>query len=286
MNYLTTRIQCRVLSLIWALVCMVPAPLLASTDALIEGAKQCTRFLPSYERSYGIPVHLLAAIASTESGRWHKGLNIALPWPWTINVDGKGYYYDSKEQAIAAAKQFKMAGAHNIDVGCMQVSMLHHGTAFRSLDEAFEPQTNIAYAAEFLHGLYEEQKDWRSAAAAYHSKTPSLGAEYMTRVFSQWTTILDRVRSARKQPDTALASASATATSAPKQYATLRPASFGTSNTRYKSPSTKIITVRDARVPSASNDVLIIRPQLSQAMPAPQTSVASIPAGPRFIFND
>src|SRR5262245_13174888 len=73
-----------------------------TSDALIEGAKLCTRYLPRHEREFGIPVHLLAAIASTESGRFHKALGLNLPWPWTINVEGRGHFYDTKEEAIAA----------------------------------------------------------------------------------------------------------------------------------------------------------------------------------------
>src|ERR1700729_2748973 len=64
-------------------------------NTLVEGAKLCTRYLPRHERQYGIPEHLLAAIASTESGRFHKALGMNLPWPWTINVEGTGYFFDT-----------------------------------------------------------------------------------------------------------------------------------------------------------------------------------------------
>src|ERR1700712_3063188 len=105
-----------------------------SSDALIEGAKLCTRQLPRYEREYGIPTHLLSAIASTESGRYHEGLRIRVPWPWTINAEGKGYFFDSKSQAIAAVRKLRAQGVQSIDVGCMQVNLHHHANAFASLD--------------------------------------------------------------------------------------------------------------------------------------------------------
>ena len=168
-------------------------------DPLIEGAKLCTGHLPRYEREYGIPTHLLSAIASTESGRYHDGLKIKVPWPWTINAEGKGYFFDSKEEAIAAVRKLHAHGVQSIDVGCMQVNLYHHPEAFASLDEAFDPQANIAYAASFLRGLYNEDNSWKKAAADYHSKTPTLGNQYVGLVYDSWYQIISKLRAARLQ---------------------------------------------------------------------------------------
>jgi len=168
-----------------------------STDAMIEGAKLCTRHLPRYEREYAIPTHLLSAIASTESGRFHEGLGMKLPWPWSINANGKSYFFDSKEDAISAVRKLRARGVQSIDVGCMQVNLYHHPEAFASLNEAFEPQNNIAYAASFLRSLYDEGGSWKRAAGNYHSRTPSLGAEYVGQVYDSWYTIIDKLRAAR-----------------------------------------------------------------------------------------
>ncbi len=181
------------------MVAAVSLPAAAQTDTLIEGAKLCTRQMPRYEREYGIPTHLLSAIASTESGRYHKGLKITVPWPWTINVEGKGYYFDSKQEAIAAVKRYRAKGARSIDVGCMQVNLLHHPEAFASLEQAFDPAVNVAYAASFLRNLYEEEKSWKTAASHYHSKTPSRGTAYAGNVYNHWYTIVSRLRDARLQ---------------------------------------------------------------------------------------
>lgn len=180
----------------------------AMTDPLIEGAKLCTRHLPRYEREYAIPTHLLSAIASTESGRYHEGLNIKVPWPWTINAEGKGYFFDSKDQAIAAVRRLRAQGVQSIDVGCMQVNLFHHPEAFSSLDRAFDPETNIAYAASFLRSLYQEDGSWKKAAADYHSKTPALGSQYVGQVYNSWYQIIDKLRAARLQvPATEMAAA-------------------------------------------------------------------------------
>lgn len=169
----------------------------AQIDPLIEGAKLCTRHLTRYEREYGIPTHLLSAIASTESGRYHSGLKIKLPWPWTINAEGKGYMYDSKQEAIEAVRKFRAQGMKSIDVGCMQVNLYHHPNAFASLEEAFDPEYNIAYSAAFLRSLYQEGGSWKKAASDYHSRTAARGTQYVGIVYNSWFTIIDKLRNAR-----------------------------------------------------------------------------------------
>lgn len=178
-------------------LCLASPAFAAPSDPRIEGAKLCTRNLAHYERQYGIPMHLLSAISSTESGRYHDGLKMTLPWPWTINVEGEGHYYDTKEEAVAAVKRYKMQGARSIDVGCMQVSLLHHPDAFANLEEAFDPEHNVAYGASFLRRLYDENKSWKQASSDYHSKTPSRGSEYVSVVYDRWTNIIKRLREAK-----------------------------------------------------------------------------------------
>ena len=68
------------------------------------------------------------------------------PWPWTINAEGQGLFYDTKAQAVAAVRALQARGVRSIDVGCMQVNLMHHPDAFPTLEQAFDPQTNAAYA--------------------------------------------------------------------------------------------------------------------------------------------
>src|SRR5579871_1790014 len=86
------------------------APPAHAYDPLIEGAKRCTAYLPRFEREYGIPTHLLSAISTTESGRYHKGLKMKVPWPWTIDADGKSYVFDTEAEAIAAVRHLRARG--------------------------------------------------------------------------------------------------------------------------------------------------------------------------------
>lgn len=170
----------------------------ATRDPLIEGARQCTQNFPVQEQAQGIPTHLLAAISSTESGRWHKGLGMALPWPWTINVEGKGYYFATKAEAVAQTQEYLRKGYRSIDVGCMQVNLKHHPRAFTSLDDAFDPASNVAYAATFLRTNYNDLGDWIKATAAYHSRTDYYGRQYLARIEKSWNSIVNKVAEARK----------------------------------------------------------------------------------------
>jgi len=132
-----------------------------------------------------IPDKLLPAISRVESGRLDPATGRVRAWPWTINVEGVGHFFDSKDQAIAAVSGLQAKGVRSIDVGCMQVNLMHHPRAFPSLDAAFEPATNAAYAAQFLSSLHGQLKDWNLATAAYHSMDPVRGEEYQRLVLGR-----------------------------------------------------------------------------------------------------
>lgn len=155
------------------------APLPAVGD---EGA--CQAAIQAVERTAGLPPALLSAIARTESGRVVGGRLVA--WPWTINVAGTGYYYGSAQEAVAAVETFRASGVQSIDVGCMQVNLVHHPGAFTSLHQAFDPAVNVRYAAQFLARLQAELGTWPAAIGAYHSRTPDLADGYGRRVMQAW----------------------------------------------------------------------------------------------------
>ena len=143
----------------------------------------CDQAIAAAER--GLPAKLLPAISRVESGRLDPATGRVRPWPWTINVEGVGHVYDSKEQVIAAVTALQAKGVRSIDVGCMQVNLMHHPNAFPTLDQAFEPMTNAAYAARFLTSLHGLLKDWNLATAAYHSMDPVRGEEYQRLVLGR-----------------------------------------------------------------------------------------------------
>ena len=160
------------------------APRAAVLPPLAPGL-QCRQAIMVAERAAALPQQLMAAIARVESGR-PDSRGTVHPWPWTINAEGAGQFFDSKDAAIAAVRTLQARGVRSIDVGCMQVNLMHHPDAFNSLDQAFDPTANAQYAARFLTDLYGQTRDWTRATASYHSNTPELGDAYQRRVAAVW----------------------------------------------------------------------------------------------------
>jgi hypothetical protein len=158
--------------------------------AVVQGPlpndKVCQAAIQSAEKALRLPTQLLGAIGLVESGRVIPPTGRIAPWPWTINVGGTGYFYDTKDQAVVATQGFLAKGVQSIDVGCLQVNLSFHPTAFASLDQAFDPVVNANYAAGFLTQLYAQSHLWATAAAAYHSQTPGVSDVYVRRVVAAW----------------------------------------------------------------------------------------------------
>lgn len=138
------------------------------------------------ERELDIPRGLLTAIALTESGRFDRTAGALRAWPWTLNVAGDGLYFDTREEARAAAARALASGIRQVDIGCMQVSMAWHATGFETVTEALEPVDNVAYGARYLRGLYDRHGDWSEAVRRYHSGDPDRGEAYLRRVIDLW----------------------------------------------------------------------------------------------------
>ncbi|WP_162630869.1 MULTISPECIES: transglycosylase SLT domain-containing protein [Meridianimarinicoccus] len=124
----------------------------------------------------GVPLPVLLAVALSESGRKTGGR--FAPWPWVLNVEGAGAFFDTRDAALAAAQQAIASGRDSTDLGCFQVNFRWHGDAFASLSEMIDPDRNAAYAARFLRELYAESGDWITAVGHYHSRTPAHANRY------------------------------------------------------------------------------------------------------------
>ncbi|CCG39625.1 transglycosylase SLT domain-containing protein [Magnetospirillum molischianum] len=173
------------LALLGALIAASPARAVPPLplDAL------CSAEVTTAEQNYGIPSGLLQSISILESGRYDSSRRATIAWPWTVMAEGEGRYLPTKAAAIAEVRRLKARGVQNIDVGCMQVNLRYHPTAFADLDDAFDPAANVAYAARFLSGLHEATGHWPTAASYYHSQTPSLAAAYREKLMRIWDKI-------------------------------------------------------------------------------------------------
>ncbi len=138
------------------------------------------------ERAAGLPDGVLRAIGIVESGRRDARLGRVAPWPWTIDLAGRPFFFDAAAQAVAAADASRAGGALTADIGCFQISMLYHPSVFPDIQTAFNPAENARVAAGLLAGLRDRTGSWPAAIAAYHSADPDRGAAYAVRVLNAW----------------------------------------------------------------------------------------------------
>lgn len=119
-------------------------------------------------RAHGVPAEALYSIALAESAR--RLPMGERPWPWTINVAGKGYRYHTRFEAWQALQTFiQQHPLKRIDVGIGQINLGWHGHRFTSDWEAFEPYTNLNTAAAILRECYDQRPgSWLDAAGCYH----------------------------------------------------------------------------------------------------------------------
>lgn len=148
--------------------------------------KFCDEATRSVEQTSGIPKFLLKAISLTETGRWMQENKANVAWPWTVTSGGAGKFFPNRESALVYVKRLQGRGVTNIDVGCMQINLHYHGSAFASIEDAIDPLTNVKYAAKFLKRLYRKDRSWTEAASHYHSTTPDRARAYKFRVIKNW----------------------------------------------------------------------------------------------------
>lgn len=144
--------------------------------------EMCSFAISNVEKAHQIKDNLMQTIASVESGRYVSEIKKRVAWPWSVHAQGKGYYYESKEEAIEAVKSMQNKGIKNIDVGCMQINLKYHGSAFSSLEDAFDPTKNVTYSAKFLKKLYKRNHSWEKTAMQYHSKNITKGTRYKNKL--------------------------------------------------------------------------------------------------------
>lgn len=155
---------------------------------LMASGATCDAAADHAARATGVPVEVLQAVTRVETGRSRDGR--VEPWPWAVNVAGKGYWFDNEDAALAFAFRQVKSGARNFDVGCFQVNYRWHGEAFASVEDMFDPRSNALYAAQFLTELHREFGEWEGAVGAYHSRTRKFADRYKAR-FRQIRAALD-----------------------------------------------------------------------------------------------
>lgn len=153
------------------LICLALCP-----QSLATPHYYCQKYIEEAARKTGVLPEILWAVAKTESN--YKGR----PWPWTVNVGGKGHYFPDRLSAQKFLKKLPKKMRYQTDVGCMQLNWGYHGKSFSNLTSMLTPRLNMLYAAYFLKELYQETGKWANAIAYYHSRKWMRGGKYATYV--------------------------------------------------------------------------------------------------------
>lgn len=130
---------------------------------------------PFAQMGHRVDPKITTGIAMNESA--YRGR----PWPWTLNVAGRGMFFATREDAHAVIKQLLASQRCNFDVGLMQVNWCYHGQRFASPWEALAPATNIRVAEDILTENLRRSGSAMKAVAWYHSANPERGGAYYAR---------------------------------------------------------------------------------------------------------
>lgn len=141
-----------------------------------EVVSLCKETISTQEKQKGIPQGLLKAIAMVES-------KIS---PWAINAKGRAYIFNSKEAAVKHARKLVESGFRNFSVGCMQIHYASHRGQFKSLEDMFDPENNIAHAARLIKKLERRYGSLEWAVKRYHAPSPRYYNPYQRRVYRLW----------------------------------------------------------------------------------------------------
>ena len=128
-----------------------------------RAALLCEHALAAAARESGVPLDILYSVGLTETG--HKGVL----GPYDLNIDGRSVLSETLAEALQTYARAEQSGAKFIDIGCMQINHRFHAAHFRSLEDMFDPERNVRYAAGFLKILYAQEGSWTLAVARYNA---------------------------------------------------------------------------------------------------------------------
>ncbi len=123
------------------------------------------------------PITMVAVIKQESGGR---------PWVIYNNTTKKSATFDSKVAAVTAAT---MAIDHgdSVDMGLAQINSRNLPALGLSVDQVFDPCTNIAAGASILAAGFQRTGSLSGALSTYNTGRPDskIGADYAQKVYGQ-----------------------------------------------------------------------------------------------------
>jgi len=133
-----------------------------------------------------VPSKLLTALSISNAGRWNTSKQETIAWPWTFNINGLKFFFDTKKRAVSEVRALRGEGWRNILVGCLQINIDKHGSAFFDLNEAFDPRLNSHYTANYLENIYKKDLGWIVAIKEYSPKQFLQNPDYIKKIKHLW----------------------------------------------------------------------------------------------------
>ena len=165
--------------------------LIALTGLIIPSAGWSDASVPVGYRAVasesGIPYTVLYAVALTESAKKIRTPAVYRPWPWTLNIAGRGYFFDTRLSAWQALMAWLGKGRRSVDIGLMQVNWRYHKKRLGTPWQALDPYHNLRVGAGILKDCYTTRQDWWTSVGCYHAPSnPQRAHQYRRRVVSRW----------------------------------------------------------------------------------------------------
>ena len=127
---------------------------------------------------------ILYSIALVESG--HTYNNQYGPWPWTLNIRDKAYFYSSRIEAYYALMDELDNGNRSVAIGPMQIYWRWNSDYFESPWESLDPYKNIEVGSMVLMYFLKKKSTMIEAIGAYYSPNKKDQADkYVTRVLEK-----------------------------------------------------------------------------------------------------
>ena len=161
-----------------AAVAAVILTLIGSTQArAAPRVDECTHQTVTLEHERGLPAGMLLAISMAESSYGGR------PQPYALRIGGRSLYPATLSQATRRLHAALQDGQQNINAGCMQLSLQHHGVAFDPPERILEPAGNVRRAAVLLVALHRDYHSWTAALAHFQGGGVAQQQKYICRVW-------------------------------------------------------------------------------------------------------
>ncbi len=188
-------------SSLWAvsLLCIEACATLAPSKVEARDPAQiCDAAAARASIATGVPLEALRSLSRADIG---ESKNDGLPhWPWTVNIEGKGVWFETENQARLYLYRHFWSGARSFDVGCFRINYRWYGASFSFVEDMFNADKNALCAAGLLKRLHAELGSWDRAVGAYRSRTHSHAQRYRSDPLTASQTALQYAeREAAKQ---------------------------------------------------------------------------------------